>query len=145
MTLRKKFLETGYQVGQLSSEPEGCVFDVDYVYPYGYNSTVYLQGRDSIEHVNALMHQIDIKEPDIILTGAQSGICTLSFENTDMYNLPTIEFLMGVNPDAVVMCINYHDDVDDILRTVKFTESLMDCKVIALSLFPLDYLKNGNI
>lgn len=140
MTLRKKFLETGYQVGQLSSEPEGCVFDVDYVYPYGYNSTVYLQGRDSIEHVNALMHQIDIKEPDIILTGAQSGICTLSFENTDMYNLPTIEFLMGVNPDAVVMCINYHDDVDDILRTVKFTESLMDCKVIALSLFPLDYL-----
>ena len=39
-----------------------------------------------------------------------------------------------------VMCINYHDDVDDILRTVKFTESLMDCKVIALSLFPLDYL-----
>ena len=113
---------------------------MDYVYPYGYNSTVYLQGRDSIEHVNALMHQIDIKEPDIILTGAQSGICTLSFENTDMYNLPTIEFLMGVNPDAVVMCINYHDDVDDILRTVKFTESLMDCKVIALSLIPLDYL-----
>lgn len=36
----------------------------------------------------------------------------------------------------------HHDDVDDILRTVKFTESLMDCKVIALSLFPLDYL-NG--
>ena len=36
MTLRKKFLETGYQVGQLSSEPEGCVFDVDYVYPYDY-------------------------------------------------------------------------------------------------------------
>lgn len=139
LELRKIFQQNGYKVGQLSSEPEGCLFGMDSVYPYGYNGTVTISGLENIECVNSIMHNIDLKNPDIILVGSQSGTSTVSFNNLSTYNISTMEYLLGAKPDAIILCINFHDTIDTIKRTIKFVESLVDGTVIALSLFPLGF------
>lgn len=48
------------------------------------------------------------------------------------------ELLLAANPDAIILCINYYDDVEYIERTIKYIESLATSKVIALSMFPFD-------
>lgn len=139
LKLRELFLENGYEIGQLSSEPEGGLFGMEAVYPYGYDGTVDISGHFGIEHVNYLMHQLDIQEPDIILAGAQSGVATLSFDNLSTYNIASTEFLLGANPDAAILCINPHDSIDMIKRSAAFVESLADCHVIAFEVFPIGF------
>ncbi|MBC8559265.1 S8 family serine peptidase [Fumia xinanensis] len=139
LKIRELFQADGFKVGQFCTEPEGELFQMDAVYPYGYDGTVDLSGLESIEHVNALMHEIDLTEPDIIIAGTQSGACTVDYNNLSSYTLPTIDVLLGIKPDAVVLCINYHDPIEVVKRSVKFLESLVDCAVVGVCLFPFGY------
>jgi len=139
LRLRELFLKNGYKIGQLSSEPQGELFGMNYSYPYGYNGTIDLYGHRCVEYVNSIIHQLDVEEYDIILAGAQSGLATLSFDNLSTYNLYSCDFMLGVNPDAVILCVNFHDSLDMISRSVKFAESLNACKVVAIGIFPLGY------
>lgn len=47
-------------------------------------------------------------------------------------------YLLGTQPDVVVLCINPFDDLDYIMRTKLFIEASVDCKVIAFVMFPMD-------
>ena len=49
---------------------------------------------------------------------------------------------MGSQPDAVVLCINPYDELDYIERSIRFLESSVDCKVIALCVYPMDVKKD---
>lgn len=53
-------------------------------------------------------------------------------------------FLLGTMPDAVILCINYDDDVDYVIRTIKVIENLSNCKVIAICVFPFQYSSGWN-
>lgn len=139
LKLRELFQKDGFKVGQLSTEPEGKLFGMNVVYPYGYDGTVDLLGLESIEHVNALMHEIDLTNPDIIIAGTQSGACTIDYNNLASYTNPTTDVLLGIKPDAIIMCINYHDTIDVIKRSIKFLEALVDCVVVGFSLFSIGY------
>lgn len=139
LRLRELFASEGYTVGQLSSEPEGELFGMDCVFPYGYASNLNITGYDVIEHVNALIHQIDVKCPDIILVGSQSGVCTVSYNHLSTYGIDSMHFMLGAKPDAVVLCINYHDTLDIIQRSISYIQSLAACKVVALCVFPLAF------
>lgn len=139
LKLRELFLQNEYTIRQLSSEPEGILFGMNAVYPYGYDGTVNLKGHYSIEYVNYLMHEMDIDEPDIIILGAQSGVATLSFDNLSTYNIASMDFLLGANPDAAILCVNFYDSIEMIKRSIHFVESLSDCKVIAIEVFPLGF------
>lgn len=43
------------------------------------------------------------------------------------------------------MCINYHDEISYIQRTIKGIEAVGNCAVIALCLFPLGYLNDWDL
>lgn len=45
-------------------------------------------------------------------------------------------------PDAVVICINYHDELDYIRNTVYTIKGLTDASLIAFVMYPMTYL-NG--
>ena len=145
LKLREMFINDGYSVGQLSSEPEGELMGMDYAFPYGYRGTVELESFEFIEHVNYLMHMIDLKTPDIIITGAQSGTCVLGFDNLETFNIPSINYLLGTKPDAIVLCVNYHDSIEMIERSVKFLESLVDATVVGIALFPMGFKDEWSI
>ena len=46
-------------------------------------------------------------------------------------------FLVATQPDAVILCINYFDELEYIRRTVQFIESSSPSKVIAFVVFPV--------
>ena len=52
--------------------------------------------------------------------------------------------MFSTNPDAFLLCISPHDDIQYINRTVNYLQSIGGGKVIGLVLFPL-YYEESNI
>lgn len=137
LALRLYFMNLGYQVGGLGTEPSSLLFGLDEVYPMGYESSVEISGTDAITMVNCLMHNIDIKGEDIIFVGSQSHSVPFNTGNIGLYPISQHELLIGTEPDAIILCINPFDDIIYIKRTIAYLESYIQTKVLALSMFPL--------
>lgn len=145
LLIRKKLQELGYKVGQMGTEPSSELFGFDEVYPMGYNSSVYIDGYQAILYLNQAMNRISCKNPDIILVGSQSGTVPYGWGNLKQFPIKQIDFLLGTMPDAVLLCVNSFDDMDYIQRTINAIEALIDSKVIALVISPLEYAKDWHI
>jgi len=139
LELRKKFLESGYVVGQIGTEPSAQLFGMDYTYPMGFNSGVYIDGTDAVVYVNECFHSVCIKNCEIIITGSQASVLPYDISNKSMFPLKQFNFLMGTQPDCMVLCINPYDDLDYIRRTIFFLESSVAGKVIGLCIYPMNY------
>lgn len=143
LALRKMFLEEGYKVGQLGTEPSALLFGMDEMFHFGYDANVDIGHYEFIALVNSLLNRIQKKAPEIILAGSQSNTVPYGITNTKYIPSSQIDFLLGLNPDRVILCINPHDDTAYIHRTVMALEALTDCKVIAFVLFPMGYLNES--
>ena len=143
--LRDKFLKDGYKVSQLGTEPSGYLLGYEYVYPMGYNSTVYVQGNEAVGVLNNIMHRLDLWDSDIIIVGSQSGTIPRVNYNIKYLSVSQMEFLLGTQPDIVILCINIHDDISYIEKTQNFIESICNGKVIAYCLSPLKATINNGI
>lgn len=141
LDLRYHFMEKGYNVVQLGSEPSSLLYGCDACFPFGHNSTVEVKGEEFISSLNAIMHEIDIRTPngDLIIAGCQSGTVPATYANLSHIPLSEIQFLISIMADAAILCVNPDDDIDYILRTIKTIEGLGACKVIAVCLYPLTY------
>lgn len=111
----------------------------DEEYPMGYESLVYTTGHDAVQYVNMLMHLISQKEKDIILVGGQSNVLPVCNTSTSQMPCRQLNYMLGTQPDAVCLCVNFFDDVEYVKRNVQFLEAFLECKVIALVLFPFCY------
>jgi uncharacterized NAD-dependent epimerase/dehydratase family protein len=145
LELRKRFLRDGYAVGQLGTEPESLLFGMDRVYPSGYHGNIPLNPYTCVQYLNYCMADMDCKNYDMLLVGAQSGVIPMNYSCIDNLPLTCIDFLLGVRPDAVILCVNPHDKIEDIKRTVSGIEALAKCRVVACSLFPLGYTNEWGI
>lgn len=141
MKLRKKFAHNGYSVGHIGTEPSALLFGCDRVYPMGYENSVDLKGFDSVSLLNRYMFDVS-RYSELIIVGSQANTVPPVMCNQCYFTTKQIEFLLGTQPDATILCINAHDDIDYISRTITFIESLVESKVIALVMFPLK-LKEG--
>lgn len=139
LQLRKILQQNNYKVGQLGSEPSSLLFGMDAVYPFGYNTTIKLKEYEAVETLNSIMHSIDQKNYDIILAGSQSGTIPVCFNNIAYLNIGQLVYLLGINPDAVILCVNTYDTIDYIERTIKVIENLVDCSVISLAVSPMGF------
>lgn len=142
LILRKKFLKAGYKIGQIGTEPNSLLLGMDEIYPFGYNGIANKDCYNIIEEVNYLIHRIDNKNPDIILGGSQSGTIPRAYNNIAQIPIVQNAFLLGLNPDAVILNVNIDDHVDYIKRTIMAIEGMGRCKVIAIVAYPFVY-KNG--
>lgn len=136
LQLRDYLSREGYSVGQLGTEPSSLLFGFDDCFHYGFNANIPFAGYEKVAYVNQLLHEIECKSVDIIISGAQSAMITQYEGFLWNYPLGQYEFLQGVQPDVVILCINPDDTVDYIRRTVKFVEGACDCNVLGLVVFP---------
>lgn len=136
LELRKRLIDEGYQVGQLGTEPNALLFGLDCVYPVGYNRMVCLDEEEQIRYLNYKMNEI-ADGNDLIIVGSQSGTVPYEYKNTSYYTYEQVNFLMATNPDAVVLCINYYDEINYIRRSINVIEQLGECKVLGLVVFPM--------
>ena len=143
--IRNYFQNNGYKVGQLGTEPTSILFGFDEVFPMGYESTVTVEGLDSIAVINNMMGKIEDKNPDIIIVGSQSQTIPQNLGNLSLYILEQHSFLLATEPDAVILCINLFDEEEYIERTIKYIEAIVDARVIALSVFPMNRMEMGGI
>lgn len=142
LKLRELLLERGYSIGQIGTEPSALLYGMDYVFPIGYNSSVHIAGFDAIRYLNHIINILCEKDNDIILLGSQSGTVPFDTGNIIQYNIPQYDFLIGTQPDIVILCINPFDDINHIARTIEFIESSVDCKVLSLVVFPMTIKDN---
>lgn len=137
--IRNILKKKGYIVGQLGTEPSSLLFGTDEVYPMGYNATVEVMGSNSISVVNQMMLNIYKRvEPDIIIVGSQSQSVPYTTGNIGFYPIMQHDFLIGTEPDAIILCINPNDEISFIKRTINYLESFIETKVIGISMFPLE-------
>jgi hypothetical protein len=136
LALRNALQEAGYRVGQLGTEPSALLFDMDAVYPMGYEGSVYVSGPDAVYTINRMMGIIQNKCPDIIITGAQGNVHTIYPSGYNACTTAVHEFLLGCQADAYILCISYGDELDDIRNTINYLESLYSASVIAMVLSP---------
>lgn len=139
LQLRYALLSRGYIVGQLGTEPSSLLFGIDSVYPIGYNGIAVSDMNNCIETANLLMHKMDLKSPEIIIVGSQSGTAPLAYHNIGQMNSHQLSFLLGVQPDAAILCVNYDDGLDVIKRCIDRLQGLGRCKVIGLAVYPFYY------
>lgn len=144
LKLRDILLKEGYEVGSIGTEPTSQLYGMEYVFPMGYNSTVYIQNNDVISYLNAAMHDISTRNKDIIIVGSQSGTIPYDYGNISQFPVYQYSFLLGTLPDCIVLCVNLFDSFEYIHRTVSFLESAANSKVIALATIPFVTRENGN-
>lgn len=142
LALRKIFIEKGYKVGQIGTEPSSLLYGMDYVFPMGYNSSVYIKEHEIIRYLNTSVNYLCESNNDLIIVGTQSGTIQYDHGNLMQYNVSQHLFLLGTQPDAVVLCVNPFDEFDYIERTVKYIESSVNSKVISIVIFPMDIKKD---
>lgn len=139
LELRKRFQKLNYKVGQIGTEPASQLFGIDYTYPMGFNSSVYIDGHNAVAYINQCVHDLCEKNCDIIITGSQASVLPVDVGNLTMFPMRQYCFLMGTQPDCLILCINPGDDLDYIRRSIAFLESSVDGKVIALCMYPMKH------
>lgn len=137
MILKRMFEEYGYCVGTIGTEPHSLLFGMDYVYPLGYNSAIYVDGHSSIALLNSMQNDLCDKEVDIIISGSQANCIPSNVYNISSFPIKQHIFLIGMQPDGIILCVNPHDDINFIHNTIKYLEGVANCKVLALVMFPM--------
>ena len=51
-----------------------------------------------------------------------------------------MNFLLGTQPDAVILCVNDFDEYEYVKRTINYIENMVSCRVVAIVLFPVTLL-----
>lgn len=135
--LRELFINDGYNIGQIGTEPSALLFGMDYCIPMGYNSSSAINGNDLVRYVNYIIADMEQEGKDIIIAGAQANTITYDYGNMCRYNIDLYSYLLGLYPDAVVLCINAYDSKEYIRSTIDFIQSCTRAEVIALVVFPV--------
>lgn len=138
MQLKKEFVKMGYTVENVFSEPTGYLLGGIGVFPYGYNANVQLSETESITVLNEMVWEAARhNESDLVIVGGQSGTVPYAYHNIRQFNPYGYSFLTATNPDVFVLCVNLHDPIEYIKRTIKYLEAFDDSPVIALALYPV--------
>ena len=110
----KSILEReGYDVGFVSTEPQGELFGATYSFPYGYRGTVSLDKKKWTFFLRILSKGIqEHVGPHLILAGTQGTSIPRERSRKLLGNeTDTLDFVTGINPDTFVCAINPQDTI----------------------------------
>lgn len=110
----------------------------------GYNSTVHLNNSEIVLYLNNEINKLCQKQKEIILTASQAQTIPYCFNNLLEFPSMQYHFALGTRPDAIIICINYHDEIQYIRNTVYTLIGLTNATVIAFVIYPFKYGNNQN-
>ncbi len=112
LPLKRQLELFDYNVGTIGTEPHSLLFDFDVVFPMGYNSTVYLQNHEIVLYLNQAINNLCLNGKEIILTASQAQTIPYYCNNILEFPSKQYHFALGTNPDAVILCVNYYDEIE---------------------------------
>jgi uncharacterized NAD-dependent epimerase/dehydratase family protein len=144
ITMKNELESRGYDVGTVGTEPHSLLFDFDVVFPMGYNATVHLRNNQIVLYLNNEINNLCLKGKEIILAASQAQ--TIPYYCNNLMEFPSMQyhFALGTKPDAIVLCINYHDEIPYIRNTMYTLMGLTDADIIALVMYPITYSADWN-
>ena len=142
--LRNSLERKGYRVGYLSTEPTGEAFFADAIFPCGYNSNIDVSIEEIPHAINSILHDIEMKDKDIIVSGGQSGILPYDLNKYNNILLSQIAMMYSINPDVVILCISKNDTIEYIKKTIEYIELAGNTDVLAVILSQF-YINNYGI
>lgn len=145
LALKRGLELEGYSVGTIGTEPHSLLFDFDAIFPMGYNSTVRLLNSEIVLYLNSVINELCLRGKEVILVSTQAQIVPYSGNNLLEIPIMQYHFAIGTRPDAIVMCVNYYDEIGYIKNSVYALSGLTDASIIAFVLFPVTYSNDLNI
>ena len=144
IALKRELELLNYDVGTIGTEPHSLLFDFDVVFPMGYNSTVSLHNSETVQYLNYAINNLCLKGKEIILAATQAQ--TIPYYCNNLLEFPSMQyhFALGIKPDAIVMCINFYDEIEYIKNSMYTLMGLTDATIIAFVLYPITYSDNWN-
>lgn len=131
----KKLLEnTGYNVGWLSTEPQGELFGSDYNFPIGEELSMTMIGNWPSYLHTVLLGIEQYKKPDIIISGHQSSLVRPGKNPFGHDTLKSINFLSSVRPDAVICSVNPAYTEEHLDKIVEIIKVIFDIPILFFSL-----------
>lgn len=142
LKLREELQKRKIKVKNIGSEPESMLLDFEYSYVFGYESTDLLTSYEMIQILNEAVYDLEKSECEIIIVGSQSGTVPHQLRNMSMIPLKQYAFLLGTQPDSIILCVNGYDEEDYINRTISFFKATVNANVICLVISYLNINKN---
>lgn len=141
--LRNRINQIGYQTGFLATEPSGCLLGADYTFHFGYHAFYNRNSREMIATLNQMIWEIQKEKKDLVITGCQSG--TLHYDDSlvDNFAIYQYAFMLGTSPDYIVLCVNPHDDMEYVDRTINYLNAVNNGKVESIVIFPVEVKEAG--
>ncbi|MDE2954622.1 MAG: DUF1611 domain-containing protein, partial [Gemmatimonadota bacterium] len=135
LALRRRFIQKGYKVGQIGTEHHARLFGMDAAFPMGYASPLKLPFQHYIPYLDYKMREICQRtQPDIILTGSQSGTIPYHVQEHSTHCLSSLAFLLGVKPDACILVVNSIDAEEYIRDTIDGIRAVCKAPTILLAM-----------
>ncbi|MYC15491.1 MAG: S8 family serine peptidase [Gemmatimonadetes bacterium] len=135
LALRRRLIQQGYKVGQIGTEHHSRLFGMDAAFPMGYASPLKLSFQHYIPYLDYKMREICQRtQPDIILTGSQSGTIPYHVQEHSTHCLSSLAFLLGVKPDACILVVNSIDAEEYIRDTIDGIRAVCKAPTILLAM-----------
>lgn len=138
LELIRRLRKMGYKTGHISTEPSGYLFDADKVFNFGYGAPLEVEPWECTVLLDQMIWDIQNSEKDILITGGQSG--ALQYYNTSVEKFTSYQYayMLGTCPDFNILCINPHDDMLYINRTIDLIKSSTENPISAIVVYPIE-------
>lgn len=137
LELKRQLQDEGYSVAHIATEPSGYLFNADFVFHFGYRANLKLQAWQVLSILNEMVWQSQLRQKDILITGCQSGTVHYAGNCLNDYPLEQYTFALGTLPDYIILCVNPHDEIAYINKTIQFLNSIDEGSVEALVMYPV--------
>lgn len=138
----------GYAVNHISTEPQGELFGADFSFPYGYNGTVSIGREEWSMFLRILLKGVqEYNDPHIILTGTQGMTVPRVRNQAPLGNeCDGLEFMFGVQPDALICAINPQDPIELVVNACQATRIFCGAEPLFFIMTPWmrDHTRSGN-
>lgn len=133
LMIRKLLKREGYNIFNLGTEIHSELFGFESFYPMENEQSIKFDKWNMIPYLQGEMRKLEMRKPDIIVAGSQSGTIPQNFALPSRnYTLPSLAFLMGVLPHFYILVVNPDDEISYIKNTINVLEAIGKGKVILL-------------
>lgn len=127
-----------YNISHLSTEPQGELLGASFAFPYGFGENINIPRSKWALFLRILMKGLqEFNAPHLILTGTQGWTVPRAANQSAFGNeTQTLDFLFGIQPDAIICAINPTDSIEIINNTIKAIQIYTNSKSILLTITP---------
>lgn len=136
LQLKRIISDKGYKVGYLSTHKSGYLLGADKTFPYNKKQFDVINEKDKSFILNNLVHEIELKNPDVIITGILSEVIpsNVLFPNSTVFVQGT--FLYTIQPSVIIMVVSLNDNIKLIMRNINFFQSAVERNIVCIVVSP---------